>query len=155
MAALVQDGACLSILVKDAGARHPITIDPLIAVQEAKLTATDAASDDWFGNSVALPGDTALVAAMNNSNHGGADTGAAYLVIGTFAQSVPFEGGFLVPEARVVAPVTTSASGEALTLSTMPLVVQSGVSLFQEYWIQDNRGPVGFAASNVLKLTTP
>ncbi len=37
------------LAVDDAGAAYPLTIDPLIATQQAKLTATDAAAGDEFG----------------------------------------------------------------------------------------------------------
>ena len=40
-----------------------------------KLTASDAEDEDWFGGSVAISGDTALVGAQRED----ADTGAAYL----------------------------------------------------------------------------
>jgi hypothetical protein len=47
--------------------------------QEQKLVATDGAADDWFGYSVALDGQTALVGA-NRANVGGyASQGAAYV----------------------------------------------------------------------------
>ena len=49
------------LAVADAGAAYPITIDPLIATEEAKLTASDGAANDKFGFSVALDDDTALV----------------------------------------------------------------------------------------------
>lgn len=38
----------------DDGASYPLVIDPLIASQQAKLTAADAAGDDGFGSSVAV-----------------------------------------------------------------------------------------------------
>ena len=46
--------------------------------QLAKLTADDAASGDWFGKSVAISGDMALVGALNDDD-GGIDSGSAYL----------------------------------------------------------------------------
>ena len=51
------------IVVEDAGAVYPVTIDPLLFREEAKLTASDAQAGDHFGLSVALSGDTALVGA--------------------------------------------------------------------------------------------
>ncbi len=50
------------ILVNDRGAAYPITIDPLIYLEQ-KAIASDGAAGDYFGYSVALSGDTALVGA--------------------------------------------------------------------------------------------
>ena len=46
--------------------------------QIAKLTASDAAADDWFGFSVAISGNTALVGAYRDDD-GGFSSGSAYL----------------------------------------------------------------------------
>src|SRR5262249_11922680 len=45
--------------------------------QQAELTASDAASGDVFGHSVALSGSTALVGAIDKTSH----TGAAYVFV--------------------------------------------------------------------------
>ncbi len=45
--------------------------------EQQKLVASDAATDDYFGQSVALSGDTALIAASGNSS----TTGAAYVFV--------------------------------------------------------------------------
>jgi hypothetical protein len=74
-------GERISILVADAGAAYPLTIDPLITSQEAKLTAVDGAATDNFGFSVALAGDTALVGASNDDTAGGANAGSAYVFV--------------------------------------------------------------------------
>ena len=47
--------------------------------QQAKLTASDAATDDYFGLSVAISGDTAVIGAPWNDHAGGIDAGAAYV----------------------------------------------------------------------------
>ena len=46
--------------------------------QQAKLTASDAAADDWFGFSVSLSGDTALVGARFDDDDG-SNSGSAYI----------------------------------------------------------------------------
>ncbi len=51
----------------------------LIALQQAQLTAGDGAAGDYFGYSVALAGDTALVGAYANDVGANADQGAAYV----------------------------------------------------------------------------
>ena len=44
--------------------------------EQAKLTASDGASDDWFGYSVSVDGDTAVVGAVYD-DHNGIDSGSA------------------------------------------------------------------------------
>ncbi len=56
--------------------RNPMT---LVWSEQAKLTASDGAVNDEFGNSVALSGDTALVGAFRGPGLNSADQGAAYL----------------------------------------------------------------------------
>ena len=46
--------------------------------QQAKLTASDAAANDWFGYSVSISGDTALVGAYRDDD-GGSRSGSAYI----------------------------------------------------------------------------
>ncbi len=46
--------------------------------QVAKLTAGDASAGDWFGTSVSLSGDTAIVGAKRDDDAGG-DSGSAYV----------------------------------------------------------------------------
>ena len=48
------------------------------AGETAKLTASDAASNDWFGNSVAVDGDTVAVGAHKNDD-AATNTGSAYI----------------------------------------------------------------------------
>ena len=47
------------------GADYPITVDPLIYLEQ-KVAAADAASNDYFGYSVAISGNTALVGAYQD-----------------------------------------------------------------------------------------
>ncbi|MBX3394161.1 MAG: hypothetical protein KF841_02215 [Phycisphaerae bacterium] len=47
--------------------------------QIAKLTASDAASGDWFGSSVSISGDTAVIGAYRDSHAGGTQAGSAYV----------------------------------------------------------------------------
>ena len=46
--------------------------------QQAKLTAADPAPDDWFGRSVAIDGQTAVVGSVGDDNVG-TDSGSAYV----------------------------------------------------------------------------
>ncbi len=56
--------------------------------EQAKLTAGDGAADDWFGRSVAISGDTALVGAVLDDD-AGISSGSAYVfeVIGVLDQA--------------------------------------------------------------------
>ena len=47
----------------DQGSAYVFTRSGTTWTQQAKLTASDGAADDCFGDSVALSGDTALVGA--------------------------------------------------------------------------------------------
>jgi len=64
------------IQVDDRQAAYPVTIDPFIYLEQ-KVIAFDGAADDYFGYSVALSGDTALVGAVGDDSV----TGAAYVFV--------------------------------------------------------------------------
>ena len=63
----------------DAGAAYVFTRSAGSWTQQAQLIAADAAAADWFGGSVAVSGDTALVGAYGRDTPGQADAGAAYI----------------------------------------------------------------------------
>ncbi len=54
-------------------------------VELQKLTASDAAANDFLGYYVAIDGDTAVITALGDDNAGGIDAGAAYVFIRTGA----------------------------------------------------------------------
>jgi uncharacterized repeat protein (TIGR01451 family) len=58
-----------------AHARYPITVDPWI--QQAKLTSSDWTTGDYFGQSVAINGDTVVVGAYGDESN----QGAAYVFV--------------------------------------------------------------------------
>lgn len=70
----------LQLRFDPAGARWPVTVDPLVSI-ETKLVGADddAAADDLFALSVALEGDTALIGADRDDCTAGTDCGAAYV----------------------------------------------------------------------------
>ncbi|MDH3328579.1 MAG: FG-GAP repeat protein, partial [Desulfobulbaceae bacterium] len=72
---LVLTGSTLRIFVDDKGARYPVTIDPWI--QTAKLTADDGVTNDQFGNSIAISGDTIVVGAQSDNGN----IGSAYVFV--------------------------------------------------------------------------
>jgi len=73
------DGGAVLLEVDDAGAQYPLTVDPLI--QQARLQASDAAADDFFGESVAFDGNTAVVGSWLDDHSGMADNGSAYVFV--------------------------------------------------------------------------
>jgi hypothetical protein len=72
-------GRMLSLRVDDHRAAYPLHIDPFI--QEAKLTASDAALHDWLGSSVAISGDTVVVGAPGKGTGNNVYEGAAYVFV--------------------------------------------------------------------------
>jgi hypothetical protein len=66
----------------DSGSAYVFTRSGVTWTEEAKLTASDAAAGDWFGWSVSLSGDTAVVGAANDAD-GGLDSGSAYVFVGS------------------------------------------------------------------------
>ncbi len=81
-------GSSFSIVVDEANATYPITIDPV--AQQAYLKASNTDSVDAFGSAVAVSGDLVAVSSPNEdgnatgingdqSNNTGTDSGAVYL----------------------------------------------------------------------------
>ncbi|MGL5019246.1 MAG: FG-GAP repeat protein [Luteolibacter sp.] len=62
----------------DSGSAYVFTRNGSIWSQQAKLTASDAASGDWFGYSVSVSADTVIVGAYFDDD-GGSDSGSAYV----------------------------------------------------------------------------
>jgi len=62
----------------DSGSAYVFVRQGTSWTQEAKLLAGDGAADDWFGVSVSLSGDTALVGAYGDDDNGSA-SGSAYV----------------------------------------------------------------------------
>jgi hypothetical protein len=66
--------------VDDREAVWPVTLDPTFT-QQQKLEASDAASGDYFGYSVAISGDTVVVSAQSDDGAAGVDQGSAYAFV--------------------------------------------------------------------------
>ncbi len=75
-ARLALAGDAIQIQVDARGAAWPVTVDPLVNSAQT-LTASDGATGDYFGYSVALSGNTALVGAFGKNSH----AGAAYVYV--------------------------------------------------------------------------
>ncbi|MEW6477779.1 MAG: FG-GAP repeat protein [Actinomycetota bacterium] len=100
----------LAIVVEDCAAAYPLTIDPWVWVQQAKLVAADGSGGHFFGSGVTLDGNMALVGAR------GADglvpwSGAAYV----FTR----DGSMWSQQAKLTAADGTAASefGWAVSVS--------------------------------------
>ena len=63
----------------DQGSAYVFTRSGTTWTQQEKLTASDGAKNDWFGISVALSGDTALVGAWGADVGANTDQGSAYV----------------------------------------------------------------------------
>lgn len=77
-ATLKSQGDRILIEVDDAHAAYPVTIDPLVWLEQ-KVTASDGATSDSFGYSVALDGTTAAVGAQAATVGDNIGQGAAYV----------------------------------------------------------------------------
>ena len=82
-AALSGDTALVGALMDDdngleSGSAYVFTRSGVTWTQQAKLLASDGAANDWFGISVALSGDTALIGAWQDDDRG-IDSGSAYV----------------------------------------------------------------------------
>lgn len=75
------DTGMISLHVDDTGAAYPIEIDPLIWVEQVKLTTNESLPGDRFGWSLAFSGDTAVVGATGHDAGGVIDAGAAFVFV--------------------------------------------------------------------------
>jgi hypothetical protein len=66
---------------ENAGAAYVFVRCDGIWTQQAKLMAADASSYDYFGSSIAVDGETAIIGAPFDSNADGAYAGAAYVFV--------------------------------------------------------------------------
>lgn len=63
----------------DAGARYPLTIDPII--EDARLVPSDGLAGDSFGRSVAVDGDTVVAGADGDDVGSNFEQGSAYVFV--------------------------------------------------------------------------
>jgi hypothetical protein len=63
----------------ESGAAYVFQWDGVSWIQQAKLVASDAAADDWFGVDVSIDGDTIIVGALRDDNNGTENAGSAYV----------------------------------------------------------------------------
>ena len=80
-----------SIAYNDSSATYPVTIDPLIINEEAKLNLFYPTNDDHFGKSVAIWQETAVIGAPGDSL-AGVNSGAAYIFVRMWADTWVLRG---------------------------------------------------------------
>ena len=105
-------GSEVRLRVDDAGARYPLTIDPIF--EDARLTASDEAAGDAFGVSVAVSGDTVVVGAFADDIGSNTDQGSAYV----FVRPAGGWAGALTENAKLIA-----SGGEANKLFGLSVAV--------------------------------
>ena len=76
---------------------------PWIWIEEAKLTASDGAQNDWFGWNVDISGDVAVVGSSNDDDLG-SDSGSVYVFRRTFNAADPNMPWIWIEEAKLTAP---------------------------------------------------
>ena len=91
------EGERLWLRVDDTGAQYPLVVDPFI--QRAKLTASDGATNDFFGRSVAVSGDTIVVGAGLDDIGANINQGSAYV----FVKPAGGWSGALTENAKLIA----------------------------------------------------
>ncbi len=69
----------LRIVIDDAGAVYPLTVDPLLASQVAKLIADDGGAGDVFGQPVLISEDTLVIGAHRADVGGNDEQGTVYV----------------------------------------------------------------------------
>jgi len=82
----------------------------------------------------------------------------AWLILGLSELNAPFKGGVLVPDPAPPGTIwnaSTNFLGTILIPWTWPTGVPSGLNFYMQYWIKDINGPLGFTASDCLKLHIP
>jgi hypothetical protein len=69
----------ITISVNDTNAVYPLEIDPILITEIKKLTASDGAAGDNFGQSVSISGDTVVVGARFDDVGANDNQGSAYI----------------------------------------------------------------------------
>jgi streptogramin lyase len=69
-------GGEVRLVVEDQGAQYPLVVDPTFT-QQQELTASDGLPTDYFGDSVSVSGDTAVIGAPRKNG----SQGAAYVFV--------------------------------------------------------------------------
>ena len=108
-----------AVIVDDAKAVYPLTVDPILTNLQARLEgiSVGAEADAQFGIAVAVNGDTAVVGAPFDDADAGANAGIAYVFIR--------EGATWTQQARLLAPagIAEAFFGHSVAVSEDAVVV--------------------------------
>jgi hypothetical protein len=74
-----------------------------------------------------------------------------FAIVGLDDVYLPFNGGTMVPEPDYIFPLTTDPSGELSFPYAWPNIEPGEIIAYFQFWIEDEGGPDGYAASNALK----
>jgi hypothetical protein len=151
-------------IVTNQGSAYVFVREGSVWTQQTKLTADDGIANDQFGNSVALDGETALVAAYSAKIGSNTDRGAAYVFVRSgaswalqkkliasdgagelfFASSVALDGN-----TAVIGSPYTSLPGGNLNQGSAYVFARAGTNWTQQLKILANDGSGGdfFGAS--------
>jgi uncharacterized repeat protein (TIGR02543 family) len=130
------DTAVIGVLQDDddgvsSGSAYVFSRSGEVWSQQTKLTATDAAGGDVFGNAVAVNGDTAVIGAYRDDD-GGVDSGSAYI----FTRS----GTTWSQQAKLTA--SDAAAGDYFGRS---VAVSGDTAVIGAYWDDDGGNESGSA----------
>ncbi|APR88448.1 Thiamin-phosphate pyrophosphorylase [Minicystis rosea] len=111
-------GHHVALVIDDAAATYPLRVDPLVWVQQQKVTAPDGAANDYFGRSISMTGDTVVIGAPLDDDNG-SNSGSAYV----FVRS----GSVWTQQQKLTAPDGTAddSFGESVAISGDTVVVSA------------------------------
>jgi phosphohistidine swiveling domain-containing protein len=122
----------------ETGSAYVFTRNAGVWTQQAKLTAADASSFDYFGEAVAIDGDAALIGA-NGDDDNGMSSGSAYI----FTRS----GGVWTEQAKLTS--SDAAKGDNIGLS---VVIDGDTALIGTPVTDDSSGSVYIFSLNAAKV---
>lgn len=94
---------------------------------------------------------SANLAALSNA----APSALCFVFAGFTRIDASLKGGVLIPAPDVLKMFTTSPAGALNLPFTWPADLPSGLDTYYQIWVQDAGAPLGFAASNGVRGTTP
>lgn len=106
--------------------------------QQAKITASDAATDDWYARNLALEGDTLVIGASQHTTPAGPWAGQGYIYVR--------QAGQWIEQAKLVAPnnIYSGYFGESVALSGDTAIFTS---------LNDKGGPLSTGSAYVFTRT--
>jgi hypothetical protein len=108
---------------ENSGSAYVFRFDGTSWVERAKLTASDAAAGDWFGNAVSLQDDVLAVGARWDDD-GGEDSGSAYVFAGLLG--VDYNGNGVADVCESLCPADTDGDGDVDTADLLALLAAWG-----------------------------